>query len=230
MGGSFSKTNTEIVNESIISAVIESSQNTLAYTKATQSTSLSGTNILIFNTQKVETSIAALKSVIVDNKLIDHIVQNIKNKAKAEGTLLQPAAASSDIKIRNIISAHFTTRTLQSCVAGVEAAQTLESKAGSVNIMVMQSQNIEQLSRCTTIMDISNKISKDVLQDVKNKSEAESESILGMLAKGYIVYLVFIGLIVLIIIGVIIKSATGKKKKKNRQRFRRGFAQYRPRN
>lgn len=230
MGASVSRSNTQIVNESIISAVVESSQQTTNYTKSTQSMELSGFNFGVSQIQDLSTSIAALKEVQVDNKMLDKIVQNIKNNTKAEGVLLNPAYAESDVEIKNVVSANFNTETLQSCVSAVEAAQTLKSTEGSINIFIKQKQTVEQLSKCNTIMDISNKIAKQSMQTTRSTTTAESKSWFeGIFGNPFsITIMVIVLLIIFAIIGSLSKKKKGKRRGRKRGRRRSPGRSYRP--
>lgn len=227
MGASIAKSNTEIVNESIISAVVKSSQSTTNYLKSTQSMDLSGFNFGISQKQDLSTSIAALKQVQVDSNLIEDIAQNIKNEAEAEGVLLNPAYSESDVSIKNVISANFTTELLQSCVSAVETTQALSTRDGSINLFVSQKQTVEQLSKCKSLNEVSNQVSKELLQVTKSKATTESSWFGGYTITIGVIFIILI--IILSIISIMSKKKKGKRGKKGKGRKGRKGKQRRER-
>lgn len=197
MGASVSKSSTEIVNAVIVNAVIEAAQEVGAGLSSTQTNTISGFSFFSLNKQSSTVSVAALQQVTIDAKLLDQITQDIKNAAKAEGAMLNPAVANSDVKIKNIVQSKFTNTSLQNCVAFVKSEQTNTVLKGGLSFGNVNLQTSEVLASCKVLQGISSDIARELFtetdQNAKSASKGLLDSMLGSNSLMYIVvFVVFI--------------------------------------
>lgn len=214
MGASYSSTAIKIVNESIVNVLIKASQDTIAYSEAKQDVNLSGINIGIFTSQKTATSVKALQEVTINQELIEEIVQKIKAEAKAEGVILNPAAAQSDMNIRNVITTNLTNETFQSCVSKIDSVQSVNSSG--LNIGIITTQTSKALAECKQISDLSAKIARSIFTDVEAKSTSESKSLFeGLFGSEFMIMLGLALLLIVVIIALTVAVKITKKQKQN---------------
>ena len=209
MGASVSKTSTEIVNSTIVDAVIEAAQTTNAGMSATQTNDIAGFSFFSANIQNSSVSVQALQQVSIDTKLLEKITQDIKSSAKAEGAMLNPAVANSDVAIKNIIQSKFTNSSFQNCVAFVSAEQTNRVRAGGVSIGVLNLQTSEILASCKVLQGISSDIARELFTETKQNSSSKSKGLLdSMLGNNSLMYIVVF--VVFIVVAGMIYSIMNK--------------------
>jgi len=206
MGGSSSKTtsNIDIVNNSIIEAIISSAQNCTTGVNANQQVVHSGLGIFTGATQNVTVSVSCLQKVVVDDQLIAQMAQQIvQNVAANNGTLFGGSADSSaNQNIQNYLKTKITTTFLQNCIAATVANQSVAY--GGVQIGTFDSQNINYFQQCMMSALNTNKVAQGITTDTQQTGSATttSPSIFGSLFSGlgsYVYYILIF--IVLIVIG-----------------------------
>ena len=209
MGASVSKSSTEIVNSTLVNAVIEAAQTTNAGLSSTQTNDIAGFSFLSVNKQTSSVSVQALQQVSIDANLLDKITQDVKNAAKAEGAMLNPAVANSDVKIKNVIQSKFTNSSLQNCVAFVSAEQTNRVRAGGVSIGVVNMQTSDILASCKVLQGISSAISRELFTDTSQSANSKSKGLLdSMLGNNSLMYIIIF--VVFIVVAGLIYSIFNK--------------------
>ncbi len=222
MGASYSQTAVKIVNEAIVDVIIKTSQETAAYTEASQEVRLSGFTFGFSASQRAATSVKALQEVIIDQGMVEEITQKIKASAEAEGVMLNPAIANSEVDIRNTIATYLTNETFQKCVAKIKAAQ--EVSTSGVTIGAVVSQTSESLAKCEQLNNVSMQIARKIFTDVDAKSKSESKGLFeGLFGSEFMIMLGLALLLIVIAISIKVimsarKKGRGKKSAKSKMR------------
>jgi hypothetical protein len=178
MGGGSSKSQStiDIVNNAIISAVLDSAQNCGSALSASQTIVRSGLGLFSGTSQSVSVSIACLQKVVVDNQLLTQMAQNIINAAQSNSISMPMASSSSNANqnISNYLSTKITTQFVQNCVANVVANQ--QAIYGGVQIGVADSQSISYFQSCMSDALNSNNVSQGLVQDTNNSANSQTSS------------------------------------------------------
>jgi hypothetical protein len=191
MGASISKTANDIVNESIIEAIVETALKSQAAISAEQTTIIMGTVKGSTISQRATLSLQTLQNVKVDNDMIAKMEEKIRQAAEANGTILSVTVADSSNNMRNILRQKVTTSTVQEAVAGITLKQTtvvgpegqlIDSTIGQVADLF--SKNMQETLN-------SNKIAQDIVADVDQKSTATT-SLFGSWTMYIIIFVILI--------------------------------------
>jgi hypothetical protein len=174
MGGGGSKTtsNIEIVNNSIIDAVISSAQNCSSSTVANQNIVRSGFGFWNTSSQTVNISLSCLQKVIVNNDLIAKMTQNIIQNVQANnGSLFGgPADSTANQKIQNYLKTKVSTEFVQNCVAAAIANQNV--LYSGVQIGVSDYQTLQSIQKCVSNALNNNSVAQGITSDVKTSANA----------------------------------------------------------
>jgi hypothetical protein len=223
MGGSSSKTSTELISEVISKHVTKNIQNCTTVVNVKQKLSASGKGSIIrigknaTINQTVSISINCIqKNVNVDSikKQINHAISQTST-ASGESILSVIGASGSDAisTIRNVVNNVVTVENIQNCAAKVNQQQLFEASNGAQIIFDPGSsanQTLNMMNNCfadmtTKIMDQTG-ISSDIDQvaDAKTTSPfAFISDIVGEISPFKMISLFFI-LIITVIIGVVV--------------------------
>jgi hypothetical protein len=207
MGGGNSKSvsNIDIVNNSVISAIVSAAQDCSSTVNANQQVVHSGFGLFTGTSQNVSVSLTCLQKVVVDSKLIAQMAQKIIQNVEANnGTIFGGKADSeANTKVRNYLSTRVTTTFLQNCVSSVIADQNV--RYGGVQIGTFDSQSINTFQQCMTQglnnMSVAQNLTTDTTQTAKSATTGPSldlglGSLFGGLGSYFYYILIFIVLVV----------------------------------
>lgn len=171
-GGSKTRSNIEIVNESIIEAVISSAQKCSSSITANQNIIRSGFGFWNSATQNVTISLSCLQKVVVNNDLIAKMAQKIIQNVQANNGSLFGGPANSDAnqKIQNYLKTKISTEFIQNCIAAAIANQNL--KYEGVQIGISDDQTIKSVQKCISNALNNNRVAQNITTDTNSQSNA----------------------------------------------------------
>jgi hypothetical protein len=176
MGGSSSKSNVDIVNNAIISAVISAAQNCSGSLNANQEVVHSGFGLFTGAQQNVTVSTSCLQKVVVDDTLISQMAENITQQAQANSQALLPAFSSADANtnLKNYLKTSVTTSFVQNCAAAVNANQ--QAVYGGIQVGVVDSQNINYFQTCMSNALNSNNVAQGIVATTNTGATAKASA------------------------------------------------------
>jgi hypothetical protein len=205
MGGGSSKTtsNIDIVNNSIIEAVVSSTQNCASSINANQQVTHSGFGLFTGATQNVSLSVICLQKVIVDNQLLAQMAQKIIQNVQANNGTIFGGSASSDANqnIQNYLKTKITTSFVQNCVSSTIASQQI--KYSGVQIGTFDSQGVTSFQQCMSSALNNNNVAQGITTNTTQTGTASNTGsslfgdLFGSLGDYFYYILIFIILIVI---------------------------------
>lgn len=206
MGGGGSKTtsNIDIVNNSIISAIISSAQSCTSGLTANQTVVSSGLSLFTTTAQTATVSLTCLQKVVVDDTLLTQMAQQIVQNVQANnGSLFGGSANSSaNQSVKNYLQTKVTTSFVQTCVSSISANQSVTTSG--VQVGTLDEQTVSTVQTCLANALNSNNVAQGITTDTTQTGAAANTGFslsLGSLGSigSYVIY--FIVFIVLIITG-----------------------------
>jgi hypothetical protein len=199
-GGSKSRNSVDVVNEAIVSVVLETANNCGARVTQTQEVVYGGLTVGSRIRQSATVNMACLQNVEVNTDLIYQIATRIQQEAEASRvTLVDPLTrtrAVNEQNLRNYLSTSITTKALQNCA--VTADQTQRAIFGGVSIGAVQEQTLEIYVKCLTETLNKSRVAMGIVADSSQSAQASDAT--GFTIGGLGVLWWFILLLVIILV------------------------------
>ena len=148
MGANVTKSGTDVVNNSIISVMLESAQNCSQYVDSTQSINTGGFSLLSSYSQSANISLTCLQNLNINTQLLNDMANKIVADTKQTNTPLLPTVNYGDVttNIKNILQTKISQKFVQDCVASLKNVQT--QNISGVQIGTATKQNVDLVMSC----------------------------------------------------------------------------------
>lgn len=202
MGASQSKTAVDVVNDSIISVVINNVNSCSSSLTQTQQVSFGGFGLFTSASQSATLNVQCLQNINMTNQLSTQIAQQIQQDAVAQSIALLPSYSGSTntTNLANYIQSKVTTNTIQQCAAS--AVQSQQVAFNGIQIGSAATQTLSLFSKCMQTVLNNNNVSQGLVQDVTQTATATSTNPLSFLSGifGSITSWIIIGIVMIIAI------------------------------
>ena len=202
MGASQSTTSVNVVNQSIIDAVIQNVNNCSATSTQSQQVTFSGLGLFSSASQTATLNLQCLQNVKVNNDLITSMAQKIIQDAQSQAVALMPSYSGSNAQtsLSNYLQTKITNSTIQNCANN--AVQTQNITFTGVQIGSSSSQTLSLFSECMQKALNNNQVAQNIVQDTSQTVSSKTSNPLDFLSQ-YAAYVV-IGIIAFIILIIVI--------------------------
>lgn len=148
MGAQTSKTTADVINESVVNAIVQSAQNCTQDVSTTQSIVSSGISIFANYKQNIKFTAKCLQTVNVDDNLITSITAAIQDAVQQNNIALLPSysGTTSTSSIKNVVKTNISQSFIQNCASKLTASQI--ATYGGIQIGVASSQDVNMVTQC----------------------------------------------------------------------------------
>lgn len=202
MGASVSQTSVDVVNNSIISAIVSNVNQCSISTSQTQVVDLSGVGIGTSVSQSAVVSAQCLQNIQITNSMLSQMAQQIQSDATANGVALLPSFTGSQnlSNLTNYLSASVKTESIQKCA--VDAVQSQAVSTSGFQIGASATQTLDVVSKCIQSVLNNNNVSQGIVQDVSQTTDSTSSNPLDIF--GGFTSIIIIGIIAFIVLIILI--------------------------
>jgi len=211
MGLANSKSAVDVLSEIITNICVNVALNSTTNAMIVQHIQMTGFNFLIWTSQKVWISSAALAEVQVNDDLLTKIAEGIMQAAETKALAFMPAAANSTTttSIKNILQNTITQNFITNCAGSLTAEQSV-TYAG-VDVACATTQNVGSYTKCImkgiSDANLANELQIDTSNTNKTTADSSSWFTTLMSTYGMIIVAVIIGAV--IIIGIVAYTLLG---------------------
>jgi len=223
MGGSSSKTNSEVVSEVISNHVTRNVQNCTTIVDVEQRVSASGPGsvVIIGQGAQMNQTITISTDCIQKNININSLKRDVENAMRQAATasgesilsVIGASSAEASANVRNLINTSVTIENIQNCAAAVNQRQIIEASEGGTVILeagASMNQTMSMMNKCfadmvSKIMDQTG-ISNDIDQTTKAETTSPFAFITDIVAEisPFKMIAYFFIMVIVIIIAVVV--------------------------
>lgn len=198
MGAAVSLNSVDVVNNSIIDVIVQSSNNCTASVAQQQNVQFSGFSIFSSAKQNLTISLSCIQNVQVDNDLASQMANQIQQQASSQAIALLPgfSGSANTQRLSNYLTTKITTSTIQNCVANV--AQSQNVSFSGVQVGSAAEQTLNTFMNCMQKALNQNNVAQGIVNDVTQKAESKVVNPLDFLGQWWVIILV------VLVIGAII--------------------------
>lgn len=182
MGASQSSTSVDVVNDSIITAIVNNVNNCQGNLTQNQQVDFSGFGLFNSVKQTATLNLQCLQNITMNNQLSMQIAQQIQQEAESQAVALMPSysGSSNTVKLANYIQTKVATETIQNCATS--AIQSQQVSFSGIQIGAAATQTLNLFSKCMQSVLNNNNVSQGVVQDITQKATSKTTNPLDFLS------------------------------------------------
>lgn len=204
MGLTHSKSSIDIVNDSIISIMLEAAQNCTQYTDNVQTIQSGGLGLFGTYTQTSKISLTCLQNLQIDNNLISKMADEIISNTQQTNTPLLPSIVNGDVKtnIKNVLTTKINQSFIQNCAANIKNVQT--QIYNGIQVGIVATQDVDVVVSCISNALNNNGVAQSIVTDTSQSQNQTSKSPLSFITDILSTFSWMIYIVIFVIVGIVL--------------------------